>query len=262
MIRHHIPKAKEGAYYALPFEVPSGVGSVTVSYEYPAKGRGAMRDLRPSNTVDLGLCNEKGEFLGWSGSAHKSITVGAHRSSPGYLTCPVNAGTWRILIGAYHIEETGVDVTYTVTFAKPEPRWYFGDLHMHSTASDGVFSPWELGVRAKEAGLDFIAVADHNNYAENLRLPFVPGITFIPAVEWTHYKGHMNFFGESLRGGRFGQSPEMPVLPLFVGGRQRLRSDGGLERPLHPAQRKSREMVAHAALCGTAYPHRGRQRLS
>ena len=91
VIRHHIPKSKEGAYYALPFEVPSGVGSVTVSYEYPAKGRGAMRDLRPSNTVDLGLCNEKGEFLGWSGSAHKSITVGAHRSSPGYLTCPVNA---------------------------------------------------------------------------------------------------------------------------------------------------------------------------
>ena len=195
VIRHHIPKAKEGAYYALPFEVPSGVGSVTVSYEYPAKGRGAMRDLRPSNTVDLGLCNEKGEFLGWSGSAHKSITVGAHRSSPGYLTCPVNAGTWRILIGAYHIEETGVDVTYTVTFAKPEPRWYFGDLHMHSTASDGVFSLWELGSRAKKAGLDFIAVADHNNYAENLHLPFVPGVTFIPAVEWTHYKGHMNFFG-------------------------------------------------------------------
>ena len=66
---------------------------------------------------------------------------------------------------------------------------------MHSTASDGVFSPWELGERAKAAGLDFIAVADHNNYAENLHLPFVPGVTYIPAVEWTHYKGHMNFFG-------------------------------------------------------------------
>ena len=195
VIRHHIPKEKEGAYYELPFEVPSGAGSVTVAYEYPSGGRGAMKDLKPSNTVDLGLCNEKGEFLGWSGSARKSITVGAHRSSPGYLTCPVNAGTWRILIGAYHIEETGVDVTYTVTFEKPAPRWYSGDLHMHSTASDGVFSPWELGARAKEAGLDFIAVADHNNYAENLRLPFVPGVTFIPAVEWTHYKGHMNFFG-------------------------------------------------------------------
>ena len=35
----------------------------------------------------------------------------------------------------------------------------------------------------------------HNNYAENLRLPHFPGITLVPGVEWTHYKGHMNFFG-------------------------------------------------------------------
>ena len=195
VLRHHIPKEKEGTYYALPFDVPAGAKSVTVAYNYLAKGRGVMKDLKTSNTVDLGLCNEKGKFLGWSGSAHKSITVGAHRSSSGYLTCPVNAGTWQILVGAYQVEEAGVDVIYTITFTGPSPRWYSGDLHVHSTASDGVFSPWELGARAKEAGLDFIAVADHNNYAENLRLPFVPGITYIPAVEWTHYKGHMNFFG-------------------------------------------------------------------
>ena len=195
VIRHHIPKEKEGTYYTLPFETPPGAETLTVSYDYPSKGRGVMRDLKPSNTVDLGLCNEKGEFLGWSGSAHKSISVGAHRSSPGYLTCPVNPGTWRILIGAYHIEEAGADVTYRISFTAPARRRYLGDLHMHSTASDGVFSPWELGARAKKAGLDFIAVADHNNYAENLHLPFVPGITYIPAVEWTHYKGHMNFFG-------------------------------------------------------------------
>ena len=201
VIRHHIPKEKEGTYYALPFEVPSGAESVTVSYEYPAKGRGAMKDLKPSNTVDLGLCNEKGEFLGWSGSARQSVFVGRHASTPGYLRCEINPGTWQILVGAYHIEEGGVDVTYHISFTEPaaftepEPRWYFGDLHMHSTASDGVFSRWELGAQAKKAGLDFIAVADHNNYAENLRLPFVPGVTFLPAVEWTHYKGHMNFFG-------------------------------------------------------------------
>ncbi len=195
VIRHHIPKAREGSYYALPFDVPAGVDAVTVAYDYPSRGRGVMKDLKPSNTVDLGLCNEKGEFLGWSGSAHKSITVGAYASSPGYLVCPVNPGRWQILIGAYHVEDGGVDVTYTVAFSKPQARWCLGDLHVHSTASDGVFSPWELGSRAKKAGLDFIAVADHNNYAENLRPPFVPGVTFLPAVEWTHYKGHMNFFG-------------------------------------------------------------------
>ena len=195
VIRHHIAKEREGTYYTLPFSVPPGVETLTVAYTYAQKGGGVLKDLRPSNTVDLGLCNEQGTFLGWSGSAHREISVGPHRSSPGYLTCPVRPGQWQILIGAYHIEPQGVDVTYTVTFQQAQARWYFGDLHMHSTASDGAFSPWELGARARKLGLDFVGVADHNNYAENLHLPFVPGITFVPAVEWTHYKGHMNVFG-------------------------------------------------------------------
>ena len=195
VLRHHIPKEKEGTYYALPFEVPDGVTALTVAYDYPAKGRGVMKDLKPTNTVDLGLCDEKGVFLGWSGSARREITGGAYGSTPGYLAGPVRAGTWRILIGAYHIEPGGADVTYRVTFQTQAAGWLRGDLHTHSTASDGVFSAWELGDRAKKAGLCFLAVSDHNNYAENLRLPFVPGVTYIPAVEWTHYKGHMNFFG-------------------------------------------------------------------
>ena len=195
VIRHFIPKEKEGTYYALPFAVPAGVDALTVEYAYPAAGRGLMKDLRPANTVDLGLCNEKGEFLGWSGSARRSVTVGRYGSTPGYLACPVNPGAWRILIGAYHIEEPGAEVTYTVRFTVQAPRRYKGDLHVHSTASDGALSRAALGERAKEAGLDFIAAADHNNYAENLRPPYVPGLTYIPAVEWTHYKGHMNFFG-------------------------------------------------------------------
>ena len=195
VIRHRIPKEKEGTYYALPFAVPAGVTALTVEYAYPAEGKGLMKDLRPTNTVDLGLCNEKGEFLGWSGSARRSVTVGQYGSTPGYLACPVNPGTWQILIGAYHIEAGGADVTYKISFTEPAPRWYRGDLHVHSTASDGALSRAALGERAREEGLDFIAAADHNNYAENLRLPYVPGVTFVPAVEWTHYKGHMNFFG-------------------------------------------------------------------
>ena len=192
---HHIPKEKEGTYFELPFDVPENVSSLTVSYDYPVKGRGVLKDLKPSNTVDLGLEDEQGNFLGWSGSAKRSVTVGPFSSTPGYFNAPVRPGTWRILVGAYHIEEGGTDVTYKVSFEKPGAKWRRGDLHVHSTASDGVFSPWELGDRAKRLGLDFLAVADHNNYSENLRLPNVPGLTFLPAVEWTHYKGHMNFFG-------------------------------------------------------------------
>lgn len=39
---------------------------------------------------------------------------------------------------------------------------YIGDLHMHSTYSDGENSVDELVISARKAGLDFIAITDHN----------------------------------------------------------------------------------------------------
>ncbi len=156
-----------------------------------------MGDIKPSNTIDIGLVDEKGNFLGWSGSAHKTIYVGEYDSSSGYLCEKINSGEWKIIIGAYHVMENGVEVTYNIDFEYEGQVLLFGDLHMHSTASDGVFSAWELGRIAKEKGLDFIGIANHNNFSENLALPHIDGLTFIPAVEWTHYKGHMNFFGVS-----------------------------------------------------------------
>lgn len=154
-----------------------------------------MGDIKPSNTVDIGLMDEKGNFLGWSGSAHRTIYVGQYDSSAGYLCKKINSGEWKIIIGAYHIMDEGVEVTYVIDFEYEGEVLLFGDLHMHSTASDGVFSAYELGKLAKEKDLDFIGIANHNNFSENLALPHIDGLTFVPAVEWTHYKGHMNFFG-------------------------------------------------------------------
>lgn len=58
------------------------------------------------------------------------------------------------------------------------------DLHTHSTASDGTFSPTELMREAARAGLAAIALTDHDTFeglpearaeAEKLGLPLVPG---------------------------------------------------------------------------------------
>ncbi len=192
---HKITKDKEGQYYTVPFDVPVGVVKITVSYDYYKPTKGFMGDLKPSNTIDIGLMDEKGNFLGWSGSSHKTIYVGQYDSSSGYLCQKINSGKWQIIIGAYHVMADGVEVTYNIDFEYEGEVLLFGDLHMHSTASDGVFSAYELGRLAKEKGLDFIGIANHNNFAENLNLPHIDGLTFVPAVEWTHYKGHMNFFG-------------------------------------------------------------------
>ncbi len=192
---HHIPKEKEKTYYTVPFTVPENTVKFTVSYEYERGTKGMLADLHPTNTVDLGLADENGNFLGWSGSAHKSIYIGEYGSSKGYLAKPVTPGEWQIIVGAYHIVENGVDVKYTIEFEEKHELLLYGDLHIHSDASDGKFDIPTLAGMAKDAGLDFIGIANHNNYSENLSLPHTDGLTFIPAVEWTHYNGHMNFFG-------------------------------------------------------------------
>ncbi len=194
-IVHKVTKDKEKLYYTVPFSVPENVVKITVSYDYFRPTKGLFGDLKPSNTIDIGLIDEKGNFLGWSGSAHKTIFVGEHEASAGYLTQPVNPGQWQIIVGAYHVLPEGVDVTYDIQFDFKKDVLLYGDLHIHSNASDGQFSAYELGVMAKEKGLDFIGLANHNNFAENLHLPHIDGVTFVPAVEWTHYNGHMNFFG-------------------------------------------------------------------
>ena len=185
-IRHTIEKSREGTYYSLPFTVPEGVGQLTVHYRYSKES---------GNVVDLGLSDEQNRFLGWSGSARDTVTISAHESTPGYRMTEIRSGIWHLLVGAYKIPDRGLEVDYEISFSAPGFRWYAGDLHLHSTASDGQHSVYDLALRAKKKGLDFIAVADHNNTCENEHLPVIPGITLIPAVEWTHYQGHMNFFG-------------------------------------------------------------------
>jgi 3',5'-nucleoside bisphosphate phosphatase len=59
------------------------------------------------------------------------------------------------------------------------------DLHTHSTASDGIYSPTELLQRAKDVGLRVLALTDHDNTgglqeaaqaAAKLDIDFIPGI--------------------------------------------------------------------------------------
>ncbi len=60
------------------------------------------------------------------------------------------------------------------------------DLHMHSTASDGVYSPTELMHRAKEVGLRAVALTDHdttNGIDEAMQTTQALDIEFIPGIE-------------------------------------------------------------------------------
>jgi predicted metal-dependent phosphoesterase TrpH len=60
------------------------------------------------------------------------------------------------------------------------------DLHTHSTASDGAYSPTELVRQAQAAGVTHLALSDHdctNGLAEAITAAAECGLTLIPAVE-------------------------------------------------------------------------------
>lgn len=66
-------------------------------------------------------------------------------------------------------------------------NWGKWDLHIHSNASDGKSSPSEIIKKAKECGLDVIALTDHHtvdNIDEIKRLGKEIGITVISGVEF------------------------------------------------------------------------------
>jgi 3',5'-nucleoside bisphosphate phosphatase len=59
------------------------------------------------------------------------------------------------------------------------------DLHSHSTASDGTDPPAEVMRRARAAGLDSIALTDHDTVAghDAARAALPPGLTLVPGME-------------------------------------------------------------------------------
>lgn len=69
----------------------------------------------------------------------------------------------------------------------------YADLHIHSTASDGTFTPAEVVRLAREKGFSCIALADHDTVGgveEALRAGAELGVEVIPAVEFsTLYRG-------------------------------------------------------------------------
>jgi len=60
------------------------------------------------------------------------------------------------------------------------------DLHVHSTASDGIVAPRDLVAMAIVRGLDYLAIADHDSVegvAEALQAAHSSTLTVVPAVE-------------------------------------------------------------------------------
>jgi predicted metal-dependent phosphoesterase TrpH len=103
------------------------------------------------------------------------------------------------------------------------------DLHTHTTASDGLYSPEELVRAAREAGLAAVAVTDHDTVAgveQAMRAGEKWGIDVIPGVE-------ISSLAEGKEIHVLGYFPEGKIDQEFV---EKLRS-------LREVRRKRNEMI-------------------
>ena len=79
------------------------------------------------------------------------------------------------------------------------------DLHLHSTYSDGVYSPHELAAMAKAAGITVLALTDHDTLkgipemqaaAAASSIGFIPGVEF--STRWEEHQVHVLGYGIDL----------------------------------------------------------------
>ena len=71
---------------------------------------------------------------------------------------------------------------------------YYADLHLHTVASDGELTPEQLVDEAANAGLQAMAVTDHDTVGgveAAIAHGKTRGIEVIPGCELTIYEGHV-----------------------------------------------------------------------
>jgi hypothetical protein len=241
----------------LPFDVPPGVQRIRVATSHDDFSvAGVAR-----NVLDLGIFGPAGYdlgnsagFRGWSGGARDHFEVSGTYATPGYLAGPIEPGVWAVALGPVVLSPWGMawDVHVTlergpsvverapaVTFSPPPsisgPRWFRGDLHLHTVHSDGQREPEEMATAARASGLDFIVSTEHNTNSANRVWPAcrTGGLLVIPGEEVTTRHGHWLAVGLAPHAWvdwRYG--PSDGVFPRFAA---QVRDDGGLVVAAHPS---------------------------
>ncbi|MCP3144750.1 PHP domain-containing protein [Pyxidicoccus xibeiensis] len=112
------------------------------------------------------------------------------------------------------------------------PTWVRGAFHVHTTRSDGRGSPLEVARAAKVAGLDFVVLTDHNDFAPPAPT-WAEGVLLVPGVEISTSSGHLVAFGmeRRLEGMRQWMPPGDAVKAVAAAG--------GTSVLAHPVQRRN-----------------------
>lgn len=213
-----IARADHQTYREIPFEAPPGTGRITVDFDYTGKDQRTV--------IDIGLRDPHGQ-RGWSGGNKSRFEVSEFASTPSYAAGPMTPGQWALVLGIPNIRD-GQTASYTATITlgpsdaarksvelsdpaivlDTKAGWRRGDFHVHTAHSDGSCDQADARgpcpsiftfEAAKAAGLDFVAITDHNTITQlsdirELQEAF-PRTLLMPGTEITTFFGHANVVG-------------------------------------------------------------------
>ncbi|MFC1526282.1 PHP domain-containing protein [Candidatus Latescibacterota bacterium] len=156
-------------YSLFPRVVPAGwKGELVVTGDYP--------HTRPQEGAEYSY-ELRSAFYDASGSRLKEPVVGVVTpDADGRLVIPFApdvVGEWQLTIDSEHVRSRNLPCKLGL-FAQPR-QWYayrpcIGELHAHSTGSDGGQEPAYVPVRGRSFGMDFFALTDHRNFQAALEM--------------------------------------------------------------------------------------------
>ncbi len=148
------------------------------------------------------------------GDFHLDLWVSSNDAVEGALPGLLPAGKWRaqidfdrlfievdyqlIVYAEFNFVPDPVFFTYPENhLVKQEPGWYRGELHAHSSESDGRYPVYTVVEAAIDSGLDFLSLTEHFTISQWRKfVPFLEQpIALIRSCEITANLGHANLQG-------------------------------------------------------------------
>ncbi len=197
-------------YIHHPFVVPEGVGWVRATLKF-TKTAGTQIFVSLHDPI-----NFRGNRMkpGAEGDIELELWVSPDDASEGAIPGEISAGNWRVQVDLQYI---GEPLTYQITVVaehdergqpltltwpddhvlKAEAGWYKGELHAHSTESDGKYPVEKVARAAVDIGLDFFALTDHfttSQWRKLIQFMEQP-VAWLRSMEITSHIGHANMHG-------------------------------------------------------------------
>jgi hypothetical protein len=200
----------------ISFQVPAGTTQLSFHFSYaPINVDGIL------NLLTLTIFDPSG----WRGEGHRHnapyvLSIGVEEATPGFLPGKIVPGEWSVVVNT-HMIMPGSACTFQLTIrgfaasgatlahrqAQPGtpagqtpsrgPGWYRGDLHSHTCHSDAVWDVAGLVKNARERGLDFVTLSDHNTISglDEMAASAASDLLTIGGIELTTFWGHALVLG-------------------------------------------------------------------